>query len=45
MKMSLFTHPHVILNMYEFLSYVRYIKEDIVKNADNQTALGPLWLP
>ncbi len=35
-----FTHPHVIPNPYEFLSYVEH-KEDILKNAGNQAVDGP----
>ncbi len=45
MKMlSLFAHPHVVPNLYEFLYYVEH-KEDILKNAGNQTVDGPCWLP
>ncbi len=29
--LSLFTHPHVVLNLYKFLSYVEH-KEDILKS-------------
>ncbi len=41
--LSLFTHPHVIPNLYKFLSYYMLnTKEDILKN---QTVVGPYWFP
>ncbi len=45
MKMlSSFSHPHVVPNLHEFLSYVEH-KKSILKNAGNQTVDGPHWLP
>ncbi len=67
--LSSFTHPHVVPNLYEFLSYVEhkfkfkfklsfivlyfillfiillFIKENVLKNAGNQTVHDPHWLP
>lgn len=33
--LSSFTHPQVVLNLYEFLSSAEH-KEDILKNVSNQ---------
>ncbi len=41
--LSSFTHPHVVLNLYEFLSYVEQHLDNIWKNAGNQTVNGPHW--
>ncbi len=38
--LSSFTHPHILPNLCEFLSYVEH--EDILKNAGNETVLSPL---
>ncbi len=45
--LSLFSHPHVIPNLYEFIFFdpMLNIKEDILKNAGNQTGVGLHWLP
>ncbi len=36
-----FTHPHVVQNLYEFVSYVEHKRRYILQNAGNQTVLGP----
>ncbi len=42
--MSLFTHPHVVPNLYEFLSSAKH-KEDILKNVGDLIIACPHWLP